>query len=510
MDYPIDGPFGRIVGEIHLDYVPVDFLKRDFQRSTPEWQRAMSFIRGDSSLQPTQKGADANQSPMFKLYQGYRSVRIAGTKDMYMGYWDATKNGPHRISREVEEDFIRRFKNKEPGYFDDAKWWEKVEEADKPPVPELPTCPECGAQILETDEVCSVCGNILKGKNCIKCGKKIPASAKICPECGASQEAEIMKPWKCDICGKVNTASSTHCANCGQEKGTKNTLAIEYLKEHSNKDDGLSIDNCTVRLPDGSVSTSLKVTVYVTSVHITPNLSKDDLPVYISRNEIGTIDIFIDRTHKIFTNYSITPEILIASEVADRIKVLSGAGHDIEGIGSISTIAWQIIEKYWKAALERNSDNTKNEITGLFTTIRERLAMTIGSEAEDYYKEMNDAQSTEMAKAIISSGYDISNISDMKKNGTYLRFVNDDFVIRLFELNPALFFDGRVWDDKYDTLSAPEELKAVSQQQIKNNYLVCLEDLQNFTKRNLSDPLFIQKTMCSVEYLKKRVVADVY
>lgn len=34
-DYPIDNPFGRIVGEIHLDHVPVDFLKQHFQTSSP-------------------------------------------------------------------------------------------------------------------------------------------------------------------------------------------------------------------------------------------------------------------------------------------------------------------------------------------------------------------------------------------------------------------------------------------------------------------------------------------
>ena len=510
MDYPIDGPFGRIVGEIHLDHVPVDFLKRDFQRSTPEWQRAMSYIRGDSSLQPTQKGAENNQSPVFKLYQGYRSVRTAGTKDLYMGYWDVTKNSPHRISREVEEEFIKRFKNKEPGFYDDAKWWEKVEEADRPPVPELPTCPECGAQILDTDEVCSLCGFILRGKNCIKCSETIPASAKVCPKCGASQEAEIMKPWKCDVCGKVNAATANVCINCGQEKGTKNTLAIEYLKEHSNKDDGLSIDNCSVSLPDGSVSSALRVNVYVTTSHITPNLTKEDLPIYVIKNEIGSVDIFIDKTHKVFTSYGITPEFLVASEIADRIKLLSGSGHDIEGVSSVSTIAWQILGKYWKTTLEMSSDNTKNEISALFNNIKERLAMTIGSEAEDYYGEMTEAQSTDMAKAIIGAGYDISKIGEMKQNGEYLRFVRDDFVIRLYELNPMLFFDGRVWDEKFETLSAPAEIKVISQQQIKNNYLVCLNDIANYLKLNLSDPLFIQKTMCAVEYLKKRVVMDVY
>jgi hypothetical protein len=59
-DYPIDSPYGRIIGEVHLDHAPVDFLKQDFQRSSPEWQRAISFLRGDSSLQPTQPGAESN------------------------------------------------------------------------------------------------------------------------------------------------------------------------------------------------------------------------------------------------------------------------------------------------------------------------------------------------------------------------------------------------------------------------------------------------------------------
>lgn len=66
-DYPIDSQYGRIVGEINLDFVPVDFLKQDFQRSSAEWQRAMTFIRGNSSLQPSQPGASENNSPLYKL-----------------------------------------------------------------------------------------------------------------------------------------------------------------------------------------------------------------------------------------------------------------------------------------------------------------------------------------------------------------------------------------------------------------------------------------------------------
>ena len=67
-DYPIDGPHGRIVGEVHLDHVPVNFTKGDFDRSTTEWEEAMAFLRGKSSLQPKQPGASENKSPLMNIY----------------------------------------------------------------------------------------------------------------------------------------------------------------------------------------------------------------------------------------------------------------------------------------------------------------------------------------------------------------------------------------------------------------------------------------------------------
>jgi len=54
-EYPTDQQTGRIVGEVHLDHVPVDFQKQDFQRSSEEWQRAMDFLRGGSLLHLSMK-----------------------------------------------------------------------------------------------------------------------------------------------------------------------------------------------------------------------------------------------------------------------------------------------------------------------------------------------------------------------------------------------------------------------------------------------------------------------
>ena len=106
-EYPVDSIYGRIIGEVHIDHVPTDFLKTDFQRTSPEWAEVMNFLRGESSLLPeTQRKNEEpeNYSYIYKLFQGYRRVRTPGRTDMYMGYWDQSKDGPSRISREVEKE----------------------------------------------------------------------------------------------------------------------------------------------------------------------------------------------------------------------------------------------------------------------------------------------------------------------------------------------------------------------------------------------------------------------
>lgn len=284
-DYPIDSQYGRIVGEIHLDFVPVDFLKQDFQRSSMEWQKAMSFIRGNSSLQPSQPGASENHSPIYRLYQGYRRVRQFGRGDMYMGYWDGA---PKRISRDVEKDYYEKFKQKLPGFYDDAEWWKLVETADQPPAEELPECPVCGAQNLKEAEYCAVCGEILKGKICVNeaCQKKIPLSATSCPHCGANQTPIILEPWVCKVCGSRNVATDDSCRTCGSARGANHPLSKEELLANSDKVDSLSSDGITVKLADGTRSNAVKVDVYATQKPMIPPMGDEAKPLIIHK-EIG-------------------------------------------------------------------------------------------------------------------------------------------------------------------------------------------------------------------------------
>lgn len=503
-DYPIDSNFGRIVGEVHLNHVPVDFMKQDFQRSSPEWHRAISFLRGNSSLQPLQPGADTNDSPIFKLFQGYRKVKTAGKADLYMGTWDPVKEEARRISRDVEKDYYERFKRHEPGYYDDAEWYKKVEEADCKPVKKLPLCPVCGCQNLEETEVCVGCQTVLRGKNCISCGEYIPLSAKICPKCGKSQEAEIVKPWVCPICGSKNNAIDSVCKSCGVAKGEENHLSVEYLTKHSEKDDQLSITGCSILMANGQASSPLNVSVLNTNVPIKANVGDKAIPVIAFKRALDDIAIFVDRSHRMFRNCKIKVEQLIAGEIAEHIFILNKSVSSSTGTHTIPYITWQIIEKYWADKMEESTEELLFSINSLFDAIKERLVLT-GNNFETAYDLMNNDQTKQMVNSMINAGVDISRLQDLKANGHFLRFVPLSVIVSLFSIHPEFFFDGGVWNEPYEKIDADDEVKGFMQERIKALYKGCLDDLLYYvTYKNQSD-VVLQKTRLAVQLLRQKV-----
>jgi len=504
-DYPADSPYGRIVGEIHLDHVPVDFLKQDFQRSSPEWQRALSFLRGDSSLQPNQPGAENNNSAVYMLYQGYRRVRRFGTHDMYMGYWDEQSKGPKRIDRKTEKEYLEKFNQKLPGYYDDSEWWKLVENADTPPIEELSECPECGAENLESAEVCQVCSHILIGKLCGECDQEIPLSAVACPHCGTSLVPEVEDPWQCLICGTTNIATAEKCISCDSVRGLPNPLSLEYLIENSDLDDALSIPGCSIRLADGSHSQAIDVETYVARKPIVAGVSGRRLPAFINKAEC--IQIFVDIKHPIFLAYGIRPEEIIASEVASYIHVangrLSGSAH--RASHTLSNIQWSILDKYWSDALSDNAERVREDVQAFFTETRQRIAIILADKAEDVFDEITEEDKKQLIENMIDNDEDISAMSEHKKSGRYLNFIGSSTVVNLFKKYTYDFFDGAVWSQHYSTIpDISEEVMESVREQTRRIYINCLEDCHAYLGMQKPDPVLVRRTRSSLQYLLRK------
>ena len=505
-DYPADSQYGRIVGEVHLDHVPVDFLKQDFQRSSPEWQRVMVFLRGDSSLQPSQPGADENNSPVFQLYQGYRRVRRFGTQDMYMGYWDELSKSAKRINRRTEQEFLNKFKQRLPGFYDDTEWWKLVESADTPPVEELIECLKCGAENLQSTEVCQVCSAILAGKACIQCGEEIPVSAVSCPQCGKSQIPEVEEPWICQICGKTNLAVDDNCNKCDSLRGAENPLSQKYLKENSDYEDTLSIQGCSIKLADGTQSHPIDVDCCITRKPIIGLADGARLPIVVYKSE--KIELFIDMQHSIFHELGLKPEELISGEIAYYIHVangrLSGSVHNTAH--SLSNIKWNILKNYWDQSLSDGPDQVHADIVKFFKDVQQRLAIIFGDSAVDLFNELTEEDKKQLVDNLIEGGEDISEMGNLKSSGKFLHYISPHTIIDLFKRHTSHFFDGAVWSQPYSSIpEIPNSVMEKVREETKSIYLNCLEDCSAFISTQKLEPILIPRTRSSLKYLLRKL-----
>jgi hypothetical protein len=468
----------------------------------------MGFLRGSSSLQP-QHWADAqrNESPVSKLFQGYRRVRVAGTRDMYMGYWDTETGKPKRVSRDVEKEYYEKFVDRVPGYREDDEWWKLVEQADHRPVEELVECPECHSDNVRSAEVCAVCEHVLIGKTCInpECAKTIAASVLVCPHCEQSQVPEIEEPWSCAVCTHVNGSDDEICGQCGSPRGTASPGSREYLSEHSHKDDELSIPGCTVRLADGTNSPPIDVNVNVTRGPIVPAWGQPAVPSVVFKGE--TIDIFLDPSHILFRTYRVRPEEAVAAEVAQYVYVLNQRLVErYPSFHTLSNISWQVIQQRWADTLEDSPDRVSDDIRSLFALIRERLPRLVEGQAEDVFDELTEPQKKALLDNMLGEGVDPAKLGSMKPSGEFLWYVDEATVVDIFRRYPALFFDGGVWSNAYRAIPELEDhLVEDVQGRVRATFLNCLEDCAAFLRYRVPEGIITYRARASIEYLTQKL-----
>lgn len=121
VEYPIElgaTQGGRIVGEIHLDHIAVNYRKSDFSRDTRDWKAMVLAVRGASPLRPNiarQRNYPQNDSPLARLFTGYRR-NDPGLKCLVPG------NGQGPL-RQASREWARKFRDGDPDYATDLRWY---------------------------------------------------------------------------------------------------------------------------------------------------------------------------------------------------------------------------------------------------------------------------------------------------------------------------------------------------------------------------------------------------
>ena len=123
-EYPVElgsTTGGRIVGELHADYLIPTYQKNGFNTTDKAWRLTVEAIRGAGPILPGKRkaiGYDGdNNSPLGKLVNAYRRTDT-GTKNLSI---------PNALAKE----YAKRFYERDSEYESDEKWYKAAQEVDR-------------------------------------------------------------------------------------------------------------------------------------------------------------------------------------------------------------------------------------------------------------------------------------------------------------------------------------------------------------------------------------------
>ncbi len=493
LEYPIDDAYGRVVGEVHLDHVPVHFTKEDFERTTEEWDRALDYIRG-KALRSGRWGAGySNASPVSRLVRAYGRVRKFGKGHLYPGKWDLGKQKPLRISRAVEEDLLAKFRAREPGYLDDAKWYEYVEAAETPVVPhDAFLCPNCPWVAQETPEVCDGCAYIVRGKACRACEVRIPESAITCQECGEEQLLPVDDDWGCAVCLTVNESTSDTCKECNSVRGARNPLDLETLRASSEIDESLSRVGLQVRLSDGTITAPIDVETFRAGP-LPAKWQGERLPLVVDKGT--SIRLYIDFRHPVFSGTGLNPLEAVSIEAASYFyqyhqQLMGTPGHTVAALTTQVVLAMKD-EDSSGADIEDRIRDLLSESARLLEGIQS---------APDYFGELGEA-ALQRCLVRMGSAVQSSDVDSLRTTGRYLAFLDPRDLVAYFEFDPAAWFE-RVWNTPIAVpAGVSEETARVVGEHKRSGIARCLHECAAFLSFPTEEAHARARTVAAFDYL---------
>lgn len=127
-EYPIEPPAGqgRLVGEVHVDHVPVLYQKTDFERASREWRDVVLYLRGEGPMRRNkarEQGFGENESPLGILFKGFQE-NDPGLRCLIPG------DGRHATHDHARE-WGRRFHDGLPAFQSDEKWYQYAADHDR-------------------------------------------------------------------------------------------------------------------------------------------------------------------------------------------------------------------------------------------------------------------------------------------------------------------------------------------------------------------------------------------
>ncbi|MFA1512643.1 ATP-binding protein [Priestia aryabhattai] len=416
LEYPVDTTHwgGRIVGELEANFLTVTYTKDNIEKNDQQWDLMVKSIRGEAPIRPqiaTAKGYAENNSPIARLFSGYRKGKKAGYEDLLPGRFNKKTNRWEGNNAEPKA-WAELFYKGEKEYQDDHKWWELVEQVE--------ANRRSSSDSENQDDGFDPTDPNIMGNN---------SSNNIDTTDNNDKDKTLPTPEEPQINGKEEEANSKN--ENAQKENHENSLVKDEILSGQYSLDELEEEPILLEVFEDS---SLQ----------------DERPLLVKKLSRSNYRAFYNADSPLFLKHGNSIKDCILMEISNSLFLRKNDPEE----WPFSRIFYNLKNVYSKDdALDL--DTVRERINILLSTIKKILSNTKKELHADDPLETEDYRA--LQRSVLNKlGEGDSRVQQLLKTTEFLAFMPNSYVVKFFKRNPDMFFDGVIWKRPYNEISDTE------------------------------------------------------
>ena len=465
LQYPLElgtSVGGRIVGELHVDYLLPTYQKNDFDRSDNSWAQTVEAICGVGPFLPKSRKAlgfsEQNPSPLCVLVNAFRRVD-KGTKCLF---------APNDVAKRYAAEFRKGIRD----YLDDILWWKAAQEEDQ----KQSTGGARATTSVNTGETPS-------------------------DDISAYISGTVISPPQVIVRGNPTDDSqpSSLPVTTPQPVPSPETSQLDELIQRA-----ISVSQLSGRNYKFGNTGSLNVRVY--------ELSRGSIfyrgekkPCFFQSDGIDC-DFVYDPSHPLLAQYPITAKMLLLQYLSEKLKAR-------DSLPDLVSVYAELVETTMQEAkIDRQS--LQDRASSAFDLLREKLAVALRDRAADVVNCVHESagEVEETVTNLIQSNTALLTAfqSGIEEGYDAIDYVPPKTLYRLIERFPEDVFDGKVLQTPYITINLQDEKATLrARDESKDRALSFIKDalrvISGYSQRVQKNEL--ARASLSVDFLLKELNA---
>jgi len=465
LQYPLElgtSVGGRIVGELHVDYLLPTYQKNDFDRSDNSWAQTVEAICGVGPFLPKSRKAlgfsEQNPSPLCVLVNAFRRVD-KGTKCLF---------APNDVAKRYAAEFRKGIRD----YLDDILWWKAAQEEDQ----KQSTGGARATTSVNTGETPS-------------------------DDISAYISGTVISPPQVIVRGNTTDDSqpSSLPVTTPQPVPSPETSKLDELIQRA-----ISVSQLSGRNYKFGNTGSLNVRVY--------ELSRGSIfyrgekkPCFFQSDGIDC-DFVYDPSHPLLAQYPITAKMLLLQYLSEKLKAR-------DSLPDLVSVYAELVETTMQEAkIDRQS--LQDRASSAFDLLREKLAVALRDRAADVVNCVHESagEVEETVTNLIQSNTALLTAfqSGIEEGYDAIDYVPPKTLYRLIERFPEDVFDGKVLQTPYITINLQDEKATLrARDESKDRALSFIKDalrvISGYSQRVQKNEL--ARASLSVDFLLKELNA---